>query len=236
MLKISNLSKKFQSKDAVKNISFNVEEGDFLAIIGQNGSGKSTTIKMIMGELLPSSGDILFNDKKIKIDDFNFKKNIFYIPQEPIFYSYLSAYEYINWIADVYKVKNYEDELTNLLKLFDLFKDKDRLLLEYSQGMIKKTVLIAALISNASIMILDEVFAGLDPVAIYHFKKLLKEYVSKGNTIIFVSHILESLEKLCNKIIMMKDGNILEILDRKMIDSVIEKYSSLEEYYIKKQK
>jgi len=104
---------------------------------------------------------------------------------------------------------------------------------EFSEGMIKKTVLIAALISNAKIFILDEVFAGLDPVAVYYFKQLLKDSVKDGKTIIFVSHILESVEKLCDSIIMMKNGKIIENLNNERIKEVVNSYSTLEEYYIK---
>jgi len=233
MLEIKNISKSFQKKKAVDNISFSVKDGTFLGIIGQNGAGKSTTIKIIMGDLIADNGEILFNEKVINIDNYHFRGEIFYIPQKPIFYDYLTAQEYIDWIAEVYRVKDYSQRLDELFKQFEIEDDKNRLLVEFSEGMIKKTVLIAALISNAKIFILDEVFAGLDPVAVYYFKQLLKSSVKDGKTIIFVSHILESVEKLCDSIIMMKNGKIIENLNSERIKEVVRTYSTLEEYYIK---
>jgi len=233
MLEIKNISKSFQEKKAVDNISFSVKSGTFLGVIGQNGAGKSTTIKMIMGDLIPDSGEIKFNKKNIDIDNYKFRGEIFYIPQKPIYYDYLTAKEYIEWIANIYKIKDYSQKMNSLFEKFEITNDKNRLLVEFSEGMIKKTVLIAALISNAKIFILDEVFAGLDPVAVYYFKQLLKEVVKEGKTILFVSHILESVEKLCDNIIMMKNGKIIEYLDNNRVKEVVKEYSTLEEYYIK---
>lgn len=234
MIELINLTKKFNKNVAVNNINLTIESGSFFGIIGQNGAGKSTTIKMITGNLIPDNGEILFNGKKINIDDIELKKNTFYIPQKPLFYEYLTAFEYLEFIANIYKIENYKEKINHYLQLIDIESDKDRLLIEFSEGMIKKTVLIAGLLSNAKLLILDEVFAGLDPVAIYEFKILLMDFVNKGNTIIFASHILESVEKLCSDVIIMKKGIIVEKLTKNDIVKITENNKSLEDYYIEK--
>lgn len=234
MIELINLTKKFNKNTAVNNINLTINNGAFFGIIGQNGAGKSTTIKMITGNLIPDNGEILFNGKKINIDDIELKKNTFYIPQKPLFYEYLTAYEYLEFIANIYKIENYKEKINHYLQLIDIESDKDRLLIEFSEGMIKKTVLIAGLLSNAKLLILDEIFAGLDPVAIYEFKILLMDFVNKGNTIIFASHILESVEKLCSDVIIMKKGIIVEKLTKNDIVKITENNKSLEDYYIEK--
>jgi len=231
MIEVRNLVKNFGKKEAVKNINLKIESNKFVGIIGQNGAGKSTTIKAIIGEILPSSGQILFNNTDINIDDYKYKKNFFYIPQKPIFYDYLTGVEYLNWISKIYKVNTPVDEL---LKKFDILADSNRLMQEYSEGMIKKIVLIGAILSDAPILILDEVFSGLDPVAVYDFKILLKNLINEGKTIIFVSHILESVEKLCDQVIMMKNGLIVEFLDENRLAELNSEGKALEDYYMEK--
>lgn len=231
MIEVINLVKIFGKKEAVSQISFKIEKNKFVGIIGQNGAGKSTTIKSIIGEILPTSGKILFDNKEINVDNYAYKKNFFYIPQKPIFYEYLTGFEYLNWISSIYNVKN---NFLDLLKKFDILEDSKRLMLEYSEGMIKKIVLIAAIISDANILILDEVFSGLDPVAVYDFKILLKNLIKKEKTIIFVSHILESVEKLCDQIIMMKNGSIIEFLDESKLLDLKNMDKTLEDYYMEK--
>jgi len=231
MIEVKNLVKNFGKKEAVKNINLKIESNKFVGIIGQNGAGKSTTIKAIIGEILPSSGQILFNNTDINIDDYKYKKNFFYIPQKPIFYDYLTGVEYLNWISKIYKVNSPVDEL---LKKFDILADSNRLMQEYSEGMIKKIVLIGAILSDAPILILDEVFSGLDPVAVYDFKVLLKNLIDEGKTIIFVSHILESVEKLCDQVIMMKNGLIVEFLDENRLAELNSEGKALEDYYMEK--
>ncbi len=231
MIEIIDLVKIFGKKEAVKGISFKVDKNKFIGIVGQNGAGKSTTIKAIIGEILPTAGKILFNNKEVNVDSYTYKKNFFYIPQKPIFYDYLTGYEYLNWISNIYGVNN---NFSELLEKFDILSDSSRLMTEYSEGMIKKIVLIGAIISDAEILILDEVFSGLDPVAVYDFKILLKGLIKTGKTIIFVSHILESVEKLCDQIIMMKNGSIIEFLDEKRLSDLKETGKTLEDYYMEK--
>lgn len=231
MIEVIDLVKVFTKKEAVKKISFKIEDNKFVGIVGQNGAGKSTTIKSIIGEILPTSGQILYNKKNINLDDYSYKKNFFYIPQKPIFYDYLTGFEYLKWISNIYNVN---EDFNDLLIKFDILEDSNRLMNEYSEGMIKKIVLIGAIISNANILILDEVFSGLDPVAVYDFKILLKNLINKGKTIIFVSHILESVEKLCDQIIMMKNGTIIEFLDEEKILALKKDNKSLEDYYMEK--
>lgn len=236
LLNVSELSKSFQSVKAVDNIAFALDSGTFLGLIGQNGAGKSTTIKMITGHLLPDDGEILFEGKSVDIDQISFRKQIFYVPQTPLFYDYLTGREYLSLIMSLYErpePKTHREQIDGFLKTIDLPEGADRLMGEYSQGMVKKIVLGGALLSGAQLLILDEVFAGLDPVAIYRFKEMLGDAIKAGKTILFASHILDSVERLCQQIIIMKRGKIVDTLDHDALQNIKSKGESLEDYYIR---
>ena len=212
MLKITNYTKKYDgSKIAVSNLTLNVEKGDLFAFIGHNGAGKSTTIKSIAGILPFEEGEILIDGVSIKKDPVKCKKMTAYIPDNPDLYESLTGIDYLNFIADVYDVSSDKRKVI-INKYSELFGIKDVLnnyIGSYSHGMRQKLAIVSALVHEPKLLILDEPFVGLDPLAAYSVKEMMREFCSNGGAIFFSTHVLEVAEKLCNKIAIIKEGKLV---------------------------
>lgn len=212
MLTINNYSKAY-NKDhfAVSGLSLNVDSGDLFAFIGHNGAGKSTTIKSIVGILPFEDGDILIDGISIKKDPIACKKMIAYIPDNPDIYDSLTGIQYLNFIADIFKVDKTTRKaiIDKYASEFELTNDLNNLISSYSHGMKQKLVIISALVHSPKLLILDEPFVGLDPKATYLVKKAMVEFCENGGAIFFSTHVLEVAEKLCNKIAIIKNGELL---------------------------
>ncbi|MGO0883139.1 ABC transporter ATP-binding protein [Clostridioides difficile] len=211
MLKINNVSKSYKNKKVVNNISFEVNDGEIFGFIGHNGAGKTTTIKAIVGIHDFEGGEILINSKSIKKQSVECKKEMAYIPDNPDLYEALTGIQYLNFIADIFEVnKNEREELIKYYSnKFEINKALGDLISSYSHGMKQKLAIISALIHNPKILILDEPFVGLDPKASFILKEIMKEFCKKGGCIFFSTHVLEVAEKICDKIAIIKDGNII---------------------------
>ncbi len=212
MLEIKSISKTYKgsNKKAIDNINITIEEGDIYGFIGPNGAGKSTTIKCIVGIHNYDQGEIYLDGKTLKEDPIEFKKQISYVPDNPDLYEHLSGIAYLDFIANIYGVGKEKNELIE--KYTTKFGIKERLadpIKTYSHGMKQKITLIGALIHNPKLIILDEPFVGLDPKAAFDLKETLKELCDNGKMIFFSSHVLEVVEKFCNKIAIIKDGKIV---------------------------
>lgn len=212
MLKIKNYTKTYNNgKTAVKNLNLEVKQGDLFAFIGHNGAGKSTTIKSIVGILPFTSGEIYIDGKSIKDDPISCKKVIGYIPDNPDLYESLTGIKYLNFIGDVYKVSK-EKRKTIIMKYakkFELVDDLNNYISSYSHGMKQKLALISAFLHEPKLLILDEPFVGLDPKATFIVKQAMKEFCENGGAIFFSTHVLEVAEKLCNKIAIIKNGELV---------------------------
>ena len=212
MLTIKNFSKSYQKeKKACDNISLTIEDGDLFGFIGPNGAGKSTTIKSIVGILDFEEGDILLDDLSIKEHPMECKKMVAYIPDNPDIYPHLTGTKYLNFLGEVFDVPSniLKERIINYSTKFELHDHLNEPIHSYSHGMKQKLAFIGAFIHEPKLMILDEPFVGLDPKSTYTLKETMKEYVLKGNSIFFSSHVLEVVEKLCNKVAIIKDGKIV---------------------------
>ena len=212
MLEIKNISKTYRKSNvkAIDNVSLTIEEGDIFGFIGPNGSGKSTTIKCITGIHSYDEGEIVFDGMSVKDKPLLCKQQMAYVPDNPDVYETLTGIDYINFVCDVYNVGEERKELIN--KYAEMFNIKEQLtnqIKSYSHGMKQKVVLIAALAHKPKLLILDEPFVGLDPKASFDLKEVMKEICSNGTMIFFSSHVLEVVEKLCNKIAIIKEGKII---------------------------
>ena len=220
MLEVKNVSKKYpgSANYAIENINLEIAEGDIYGFIGPNGSGKSTTIKSIVG-IHNFEGEILFNGLSIESDPIKFKSELAYIPDNPVLYEHLTGLEYINFILNIFGVK--ENKMDEINKLADMFSLGNKILdpiSSYSHGMKQKISLIAALVHNPKLLVLDEPFVGLDPKATYELKELLKEKcANEGLIVFFSSHVLDVVEKFCNKIAIIKNGKIIESGDTNVV-------------------
>lgn len=213
MLKIKNLSKTYGNNQikAVDNLTITVKTGEIYGFIGHNGAGKTTTIKAIAGIINFDEGDISISGKSILTDSIAAKKTTAYIPDNPDIYDSLTGIQYLNFIADMYEVS--VDERKELIDkyatIFNLQNNLVDLISTYSHGMKQKLVIISALIHKPKLLILDEPFVGLDPKAAFALKTIMKEMCAEGASIFFSSHVLEVVEKLCDRVGIIKEGKLV---------------------------
>lgn len=211
MIKVEGITKKFGEKTAVNNASFEVKDGEIFGFLGPNGAGKTTTIKMIVGLLAPDSGSISVSGVDVVKDSIESKKKFSYVPDNPDIYENMTAYQYINFIADVFNVSEEERKETTekLSTLFEIQDDLNDYLKGFSHGMKQKVALIAALISDPDVLILDEPMVGLDAKSAFNLKNLMRERCNRGKSVFLSTHVMEVAEKICDRIAIIKQGDII---------------------------
>lgn len=211
MLKIDKLTKRFGEKTAVDGISFELRAGEITGFIGPNGAGKTTTIEMITGIQKPDEGDIAICGHDLYKEPLAAKKCFGYVSDTPDMFLRLTGMEFLNFIGDVFEVP-IEDRKKLIEKYAPKLGIMDNLsetILNYSHGMRQKIVILSALIHSPKILILDEPLVGLDPSSAYELKGIMREYTAAGGTVFFSTHILEIAQKLCHRILIIKNGSII---------------------------
>ena len=211
MLRIEHLTKSYDEKKAVDDLSLHIKAGEIFGFIGHNGAGKSTTLKSAVGILKYDEGKIYINGASIKDDPLMCKKELAYIPDNPDMYDFMSGIKYLNFIADVFDIDAAERE-ADIKKYADMFEITDSLgdlISSYSHGMKQKVAIISALIHSPRLLVLDEPFVGLDPKASFILKEIMREMCARGTAIFFSTHVLDTAEKLCNKIAIIRQGKII---------------------------
>lgn len=212
MLKIEHLTKIYPGgKVAADDIVLHIKPGEIFGFIGHNGAGKTTTIKCAVGIMKFESGEIFIDGKSIKKDPIACKKEIAYIPDNPDLYEQLTGLQYLNFIADIYKIQKAERkvEIEKYANLFNIIDNLGDIIQTYSHGMKQKLALISALIRKPKLLILDEPFVGLDPKAAYTIKEIMRQMCDNGSSIFFSTHVLEVAEKLCDRVAIIKNGKIV---------------------------
>lgn len=211
MLRIEHLTKTYGEKRAVDDLSLHIKKGEIYGFIGHNGAGKTTTLRACCCIMDFDSGEIFIDGISIKADPLECKKKIAYIPDNPDLYEYLSGIKYLNFISDIYQID--EDERNEKIKkyadMFSLTSDLAQPISAYSHGMKQKLALISALLHSPKLILMDEPFVGLDPVAAHTFKQLMREVCNNGGAIFFSTHVLEVAQKLCDKIAIIKQGKLV---------------------------
>ena len=209
MISIKNVSKSYvKGKKAVDGLDLEVKNGEIFGFLGPNGAGKSTTIKMITGILEPTEGEIKIDDYDIKKEPELAKQEYGYVPDNPEIFPKLKGIEYLNFLADIYKVENREEKIKTLVKRFGLEDYLNSQMDTYSHGTKQKIVLVGALLHEPKNWILDEPMTGLDPKAAHELKELMMEHAKKGNTVFFSTHVLEVAEKLCDRVGIINNGKL----------------------------
>ncbi|MFW5894858.1 MAG: ABC transporter ATP-binding protein [Bacillota bacterium] len=231
MLNIENVTKSYDGKTkACDAVSLQIGPGDLYAFIGHNGAGKTTLLKSIAGIIDFDEGDILVDGYSIKDDPMEVKKRIAYIPDNPDIYESLTGIQYIDFIADVFKVD--QDKRRQLIgeyaTMFEIEAALNNPISSYSHGMKQKVVIISALVHEPKLLLLDEPFVGLDPKASFNLKEVFRKMTKQGTSIFFSTHVLEVAEKLCNKVAIIKKGRIVATGET---ESVI-KDTSLEDIFM----
>ena len=234
MIEIKNVTKKYGSKKAVDNVSFDVNDGDIFAFIGHNGAGKTTLIKSMVGIHDFDSGDILIDGMSIKNNPVECKKLMAFVPDNPETYEHMKAIDYVNFICDMYDVdtKTREKNIKKYAKLFEMEDKLNDTIDSYSHGMKQKIVLRSALAHNPKYLIMDEPFVGLDPKAVFDMKEVLNEMVKEKKIVFYSTHILDVAEKLCSRVAIIKEGKLIKSGSMKEIkgDKSLEKvFMELEE-------
>ncbi|HHW24721.1 MAG TPA: ABC transporter ATP-binding protein [Clostridiales bacterium] len=213
MLRIEHLTKTYGSKRAVDDISLHIKAGEICGFVGHNGAGKTTTIKAICGILPFDSGEIYVDGISVKENPLEVKRRIAYLPDNPDLYEFLSGIKYLSFIADVFGVGKAEREerISKFADMFELTPSLAQPISTYSHGMKQKLALISALLHEPKLLLLDEPFVGLDPKASHLLKNEMRELCRRGNAIFFSSHVLEVVEKLCDRVAIIKNGKLIKV-------------------------
>ena len=211
MLEARGLTKQFGGITVVRDVSFSIARGEILGYLGPNGSGKSTTIKMIVGLLEPTNGTILFDGQNVEGDPVAFKSRLGYVPEEPHLYTHLTASEYLMLVG---RLRGLETERIarkslELLRLFELHDARYATMSAYSKGMRQRVLLAAALLHDPDVLVLDEPFSGLDVSADVLFRTFLRALAEQGRAILFSSHRLDVVEKVCRRVVILHHGKVV---------------------------
>jgi ABC-2 type transport system ATP-binding protein len=211
MLEVRGLSKSYGSLPAVRDVSFRLEPGQVLGYLGPNGSGKSTTVKMLTGLLAPSHGQVTQDGHDIHKHLVAYRKRLGYVPEEANLYPYLTGEEYLQMVATLRAMPNSLKvmRIDSLLKLFSLWPHRHVAVGSYSKGMRQRVLLIAALMDNPDVLILDEPMSGLDVTSSLVLKHVIQELSAFGKAIFFCSHVLEVVEKICSQLIILRKGEVI---------------------------
>ena len=211
MLELRNVSKSYRAIPAVQDVSFVLREGEVLGYLGPNGSGKSTTVKMVIGMTKPTKGQVLFRGRDIHEDLSGFRAQLGYVPEEAHVYTHLSGLEYLELVG---RLRGMSDALIErkgrrLLELLSLGKAQYSPLSEYSKGMKQRVLLAAALLHDPQLLVFDEPLSGLDAMSARLFKDLLLLLAREGKAILYISHVLEVVERVCDRVIVLSKGRVV---------------------------
>lgn len=212
MIKFENVTKTYnKTVRALDDVSFQVKGGEIVGFIGPNGSGKTTTMKLLTGIIRPDSGKIIVNGFNIREDPIKVKESIGYIADSPDMFLRLKGTEFLELIADIYKVPTdvRRERVETLAEKFGLTQALTSPMMSYSHGMRQKIMVIAALMHKPPVWILDEPMIGLDPKSAFELKQLMRDHTKEGNAVFFSTHVLEVAEKLCDRVVIIKNGHIL---------------------------
>lgn len=210
LLSIKNCDAAYDKKPVIQNLSLDIQAGTFIGLIGPNGAGKTTLMLCTSGQFQPRSGGIRCEEQDIYKKNYLYKKQIGYVHETPFFYDHLTVEEFLIFVARIKGVEKKNDiKIEELLKSVRLFEEKDKLTSQLSQGMRKKLAIAAALINFPKIVFLDEALNGIDVESTFQIKRLLKDFVKNGGTVILSTHVLEVIEKICDRYIVLKSGRII---------------------------
>src|SRR5689334_6757044 len=211
MLEVHQLVKRYNRIPVVTDVSFSIRPGEVLGYLGPNGAGKSTTVKMLTGLIEPTSGHLLFDGQDVRGDLKAFQRRIGYVPEEPHLYPHLTGREYLQLVGRLRGLSRsvLEPRMDQMLRLFSLWEDRYSPLSSYSKGMRQKILLSSALLHDPELLILDEPFSGLDVNAAMILRSLLKALAARQKMVLYSSHVLEVVEKVCNRVLILRKGQVV---------------------------
>lgn len=209
MLEVRHLAKRYKRIPAVGDVSFTIRPGEVLGCLGPNGAGKSTTVKVLIGLIEPTRGEILFKGQDVRADWPAFLRVVGYVPEEPSLYPQMTGREYLQLVGRLRGLPRpvIETRTEKMLRLFSLWEDRHVMLASYSKGMRQKILLSAALLHDPELLILDEPFSGLDVNTALVLRSLIHALSREGKMILYSSHVLEVVEKVCTSVLILRKGN-----------------------------
>lgn len=222
-IEVKNVTKFFGKQKALDNVSFKVDKGEIFGFLGPNGAGKTTMMKIIMGIIPPNQGQVFINKMDILNDSIEIRKQIGYLPENNPLYYDMYVKEYLKFICDIYKIKNKEKRIKEIIEQTGLGDEQHKLIGSLSKGYKQRVGIAQALIHNPSVLILDEPTSGLDPNQIVEIRNLIAE-VGKNKTVLLSTHIMQEVEAICKRIIIINKGKIVadnnkEILQEEMLQT-----------------
>ena len=211
MLEVHDLVKRYNRIPAVDGVSFTIRPGEILGYLGPNGAGKSTTVKVLTGLIEPTEGRILFQGHDVREDWIGFQRTMGYVPEEPHLYPHLAGREYLQLVGRLRGLprRTLEPRMDEMLRLFSLWEDRYSPLSSYSKGMRQKILISAALLHDPTLLILDEPFSGLDVNTALMLRSLLSALAAEGKIILYSSHVLEVVEKVCSSVVILRKGKVV---------------------------
>jgi ABC-2 type transport system ATP-binding protein len=235
LIKVENLSRQYGTLWAVNDLSFEIADGQVYGLLGPNGAGKSTTVKIMVGMLAATTGEITINGLNIKTDGNAIKANLGYVPESCALYENLTGREHLEMVCNLHHlpVEGIEPQVTKLIELLDLKDAADKRIAGYSKGMKQKLLLAGGIIHNPRVLILDEPLSGLDANAQSLFRELIKEFARDNRIVIFCSHVLEVVERICDQLLIMNhgkkltEGTPLRIIENQSATTLGEAFSKL---------
>jgi ABC-2 type transport system ATP-binding protein len=235
LIKVDNLSRQYGTLWAVKDLSFEIADGEVYGLLGPNGAGKSTTVKIMVGMLAATTGEITINGLNIKTDGNAIKANLGYVPESCALYENLTGREHLEMVCNLHHlpVEGIEPQVTRLIELLDLKDAADKRIAGYSKGMKQKLLLAGGIIHNPRVLILDEPLSGLDANAQSLFRELIKEFARDNRIVIFCSHVLEVVERICDQLLIIDHGKKLtegtpqQIMENQSVTTLGEAFNRL---------
>ena len=211
MLKLEHLTKIYGEKKAVDDLTLEIKPGEICAFIGHNGAGKTTTLKICCGILQADGGEVWVDGVSVRENPLEAKRKLAYLPDNPDLYEYMTGIQYLNFIADVFGVdaQTRAERIAAYSEKFALTADLAQPISAYSHGMKQKLAIVAALLHDPKLILMDEPFVGLDPVAAHTLKQMMREFCAAGGAIFFSTHVLEVAEKLCDRVAIIRQGKLI---------------------------
>lgn len=236
ILKVSNLGKSYNKGKnfTVSDVSFSVEEGQIVGLVGRNGVGKSTIIKSITGILPFEKGEALINDFDVSVNPVQAKRCLGYVPDVSNAFDRMTGLEYLNFVADIFNVSKEirQEKINEFQSMFPLGDNIHKLINSYSHGMKQKISIMASLLSEPKLWILDEPITGLDPQTALSLTEYMKKYAEKGNAVLFSSHNLDVVEKICDRVIIINNGKL--VYDNDIDELKKNSKKTLEQFFMEK--
>jgi len=211
VIEVRRLTRRYGALTAVHDLSFEVRPGEVLGLLGPNGSGKSTTVKVLAGLLAPTTGHVFLDGRDALENVTTYKAILGYVPEEPHLYSYMTGPEYLRLVGRLRRMPDalLEDKIERFLTLLGIWDDRYQTLSSYSKGMRQKILVAAAVLHNPRIVVLDEPFSGLDVSAARVLKAFVRSIAAAGKMVVFSSHVLEVVEQVCSRVVILKDGHVV---------------------------